>query len=104
MEPILMKQINLGVNQFFKKGTKYNVIIGAGKSTLLKYFEKIGPPKMRTVKEPLDDWTNFHGTNLLDLMYKDASSWVFPFQVYSLLTLLKNHMKIVNENVKVMER
>lgn len=105
-----MEEINSaqGVNQFFKKTTKYNVIIegniGAGKTTLLKYFERIGPPKMRAFREPLDDWTNFHGTNLLDLMYRDASSWIFPFQVYSMLTFIKNHMKIVNENVKVMER
>lgn len=111
MEPLkIREEVNLteGVEQFFKKTTKYNVIIegniGAGKSTILKFFEKIGPPKVQTIGEPLDKWSNFHGANLLELMYSDVTSWIFPFQVYSILTMIKNHAKQVDENVKIMER
>lgn len=97
-----------GLKHFFKKTTKYNVIvegnIGAGKSTLLKYFEGFESTELQTFEEPLKKWTDFHGVNLLELMYKDTPTWIFPFQIYSMLTLIQNHTKKLNVNVKVMER
>lgn len=86
----------------------FNIIIedniGAGKTTLLKYFDELNGAQVLTFREPLEQWSNFHGANLLDLMYKDRSNWAFPFQSYALLTMLKNHQTKAAHNIKIMER
>lgn len=78
--------------------------IGAGKSSLLKLFERNKNIKILTFREPLEKWTNINGINLLDLMYKDASTWAFPFQNYAILTMMQNHVKKTDEQIKIMER
>lgn len=76
--------------------------IGAGKSTMLKYFEQF--EYIEIVAEPIAKWQNLDGSNLLDLLYKDAQKWGFQFQTYNLLLMLQNHMKSTVKQVKLMER
>lgn len=96
------------LKKLLNKSSKLNITIegniGAGKTTLLKYFEQFGKAQILTFREPLEKWTNFHGSNLLDLVYRDTPTWIFPFQSYALLTMLKNHMKAKDESIKIMER
>lgn len=96
------------LNSFLNESSKFNIIIegniAAGKTTLLKYFDQIGQTKISTFGEPLEQWTNMHGYNLLDLLYQDTSNWAFAFQNYAMLTMMQNHIKEVNQNIKIMER
>ncbi|KAJ2939782.1 hypothetical protein O0L34_g17972 [Tuta absoluta] len=61
--------------------------IGSGKSTCIKFFEKFD--NVEKHPEPLHEWRNVHGHNLLGLMYSDLNKWVFAFQHYVLLSRLK---------------
>lgn len=76
--------------------------IGVGKSTFLKYFEKFD--SVETIPEPVKEWQNFKGTNLLELMYKDTEKWGFAFQSYAALLMLQNQMKPCEKKIKIMER
>lgn len=86
----------------------FNIIIegniGAGKSTLLQYFKQFPETKILTFREPVEQWSNFHGVNLLDLMYTDRSTWAFSFQLFALLTMLKTHQISTEHKIKIMER
>ncbi|CAG9785963.1 unnamed protein product [Diatraea saccharalis] len=79
--------------------------IGSGKSTCIKFFEKY--PNMEKHAEPINEWRDVSGHNLLGLVYSDLNKWTFPFQHYVHLTRLKIqtsppcHSKIT---VKMFER
>lgn len=76
--------------------------IGSGKTTLLKYFSQF--PNTMTIQEPVERWRNVNGYNLLDLMYQEPTRWSLTFQTYVQLTMLENHKKLSNRNIKLMER
>ena len=85
--------------------------IGSGKSTFLGPFketcsESTNPLSdvVEVCDEPVDKWRNFHGTNLLQLMYEDPKRWSLMFQHYVQLTLIQQHTKITNKPIRVMER
>lgn len=78
--------------------------IGAGKTTLLRYFDELNESRILTFREPVEQWSNFNGANLLDLMYSNRSNWAFPFQSFALLTMLKNHQADTEQKIKIMER
>lgn len=106
----------------------FNVIvegnIGSGKTTLLEHFKKYEDVSVQA--EPLEQWTNFNGHNLLvsytwiisltseincfsvfalkALMYKDAQKWSFSFESYVLLTMMQQHQHPTNRAVRLMER
>ncbi|XP_026331370.1 deoxynucleoside kinase-like [Hyposmocoma kahamanoa] len=60
--------------------------IGSGKSTCIKFFDKF--KNVETHAEPLNEWRNVQGHNLLGLLYSDLSKWTFAFQHYVLLSRL----------------
>ncbi|KAG1659871.1 Deoxynucleoside kinase [Nymphon striatum] len=63
-------------------------------------------PGVEVFKEPVDEWRNFNGDNLLALMYEDPNKWSLAFQTYVQLTMVKIHTKKQNPNlpIKLMER
>ncbi|XP_072931647.1 deoxynucleoside kinase-like [Epargyreus clarus] len=61
--------------------------IGSGKSTCIKYFEKYS--NVEKHPEPIQEWRNVSGHNLLGLMYTDMNQWSFAFQHYVHLSRLK---------------
>lgn len=76
--------------------------IGVGKSTLLNYFRHFDDVEI--VAEPIEKWQNLNGSNLLDLVYRDAKTFGFPFQMYTLLLMLQNHVLNTAKKVKILER
>ena len=58
--------------------------IGAGKTTIMKiigqYFSSV-----EFVEEPVKQWQNLGGMNLLDAFYTDPQRWGFTFEFYSML-------------------
>ncbi|XP_034830346.1 deoxynucleoside kinase-like [Maniola hyperantus] len=61
--------------------------IGSGKSTCIKYFDKY--PNVEKHAEPIAEWRNVSGHNLLGLLYSDMNEWSFAFQHYVHLSRLK---------------
>lgn len=65
--------------------------IGSGKTTLLKTLqnqiklnEKV---KVKVFLEPIDQWRDFRGVNVLEEYYKDFDQWSMKFQLLALLTI-----------------
>ncbi|CAK1596557.1 unnamed protein product [Parnassius mnemosyne] len=61
--------------------------IGSGKSTCIKYFDKYHNVEKHA--EPIQEWRNVSGHNLLGLLYSDMNEWSFAFQHYVHLSRLK---------------
>ena len=62
--------------------------IGAGKTTILKIFGNHFKD-VEFVEEPVKQWQNLGGMNLLDSFYKDPNRWGFSFEFYSMLTKIQ---------------
>lgn len=75
--------------------------IGAGKTTLLKFLAEFD--NIEVIYEPLDQWSDLNGSNLLQLMYSQPKKWAFSFQSYVLLTYLKIHFKPMTK-IRIIER
>jgi len=76
--------------------------IGAGKSTMLKFFEKYSDVEL--IPEPVAQWCDVNGHNLLGKLYEDPKRWSFQFQSYVQLTRLQLLKKPTNCSVKIIER
>jgi len=76
--------------------------IGAGKSTMLKFFEKYADVEL--IPEPVAQWCDVNGHNLLGKLYEDPKRWSFQFQSYVQLTRLQLLNKPTNCTVKIIER
>lgn len=69
--------------------------IGSGKSTTMEKLQK-KYSEHAFVLEPVSDWQDVNGHNLLDMMYKDPSRNAYMFQTFafvSRLVLLKQALK-----------
>ena len=79
--------------------------IGAGKTTIMKiigqYFTSV-----EFVEEPVSQWQNLGGMNLLDAFYSDPKRWGFSFEFYSMLSKIKALLNAANSDkpVIVIER
>ena len=71
--------------------------IGAGKTTILqimsKYFKDV-----EFIEEPVKEWQNLGGMNLLDSFYTDPKRWGFSFEFYSMLTKIQALLKAANSD------
>jgi len=76
--------------------------IGSGKSTMLKYFDKFNDVEL--LAEPVKEWTNVKGHNLLHKLYEDPKRWSFQFQSYVQLTRLQLLKQKTSSSVKIIER
>ena len=62
--------------------------IGAGKTTILKLIGKTFED-VEFVEEPVSQWQNLGGMNLLEKFYEDPDRWGFSFEFYVMLSKLK---------------
>lgn len=76
--------------------------IGAGKTTFLKYLTQF--EHIDVISEPIEQYRNLNGNNMLDLLYTDTKKWAFPFQTYVHLLMLENYLKPTAKKTKIMER
>lgn len=70
--------------------------IGAGKSTLAAKLA--GLNRFQVIAEPVHEWQNVEGHNLLNLLYADRFTWNFPFQTLALTTLGKRQTEVLTNN------
>lgn len=76
--------------------------IGSGKSSFLNYFQSY--PGVKTFSEPVADWCDVGGHNLLALLYQNPEKWSFAFQSTVQLSRLNIILQPTNANVKMIER
>ena len=79
--------------------------IGAGKTTILniigQHFDDV-----TFVEEPVSQWQNLGGCNLLEKFYQDPERWGFSFEFYSMLSKIKCLLKAAEseKNIVIIER
>jgi len=66
--------------------------VGCGKSTLVNLLGRT-LQGLLAVPEPVDQWTNVNGTDLLGLMFQDPPRWMGTFQLESTLTRIKDAIR-----------
>ena len=71
--------------------------IGASKTTVLKIMEK-NFKDVELVEEPVKEWQNLGGMNLLDSFYSNPKRWGFSFEFYSMLTKIKALLKAADSD------
>ena len=71
--------------------------IGAGKTTILKLIGKHFKD-VEFVEEPVKQWQNLGGMNLLDSFYSDPQRWGFSFEFYSMLTKIQALLKAADSD------
>lgn len=76
--------------------------IASGKTSFLNYFD--GTPDVEVFEEPVEKWRNIDGDNVLAKMYDDPTRWSLTLQTYVQLTMLQNHLKPQEKQIKLMER
>lgn len=76
--------------------------IGCGKSTFLKHFQEF--PRVKVFPEPLSEWRNVQGFNLLELLYSDLKRWNFSFQHMVQLSRLNIQLEKSNQQIHMFER
>ena len=79
--------------------------IGAGKTTIMKIIGKHFK-SVEFVEEPVSQWQNLGGMNLLDAFYSNPQRWGFSFEFYSMLSKIKALLNAANSDkpVIVIER
>lgn len=89
----------------FKKIFVVEGNIGAGKSTLLSHLSK-SIPNCLVIPEPVNEWKNIDGDNLLKRFYEDPKKWCFHFEQYSMFTKAKKIREALSsdKDVIIMER
>ena len=66
--------------------------IGSGKTTLIKYLQQLNE-NIILIEEPLSEWQNIAGENLLEKKNIDMERWGYSFEVYVLITKINNLIK-----------
>lgn len=89
----------------FKKIFAIEGNIGAGKSTLLSKLEGV-IPNCKVIYEPVDEWKNIGGVDLLKSFYTDPKRWAFTFELESMISKVRKIKEAISSNVDVilMER
>ena len=75
--------------------------IGAGKSTLLTALKEAllatgKYDRYTLLSEPVDEWRNVNGTDVLRAFYRDPRRWSFLLNVHALTTLVERQQSIQN--------
>ncbi|CAF2636626.1 unnamed protein product [Rotaria sp. Silwood2] len=56
-------------------------------------------------REPVENWMNIKGFDLLKALYTESNRWTFAFEMTALLSRIKNHLNAINNHrIHVYER
>lgn len=75
--------------------------IGSGKSTFLNLLKERYGDRFYFAKEPVDEWININGENLLEKFYGDKERWSYTFQNYAYITRVNELMKGLKSNKEI---
>jgi len=80
--------------------------IAVGKSTIMSHIASTYPSNLVQVhREPVENWMNINGFDLLKALYTESNRWTFTFEMCALLSRIKNHTNAINNHhINVYER
>jgi deoxyadenosine/deoxycytidine kinase len=78
--------------------------IGAGKSRFLEMLEERYGSQVQILYEPVDQWKDCEGHNILKLFYENGPKTAYMFQTYLLSTRLGQQMDCIDDRVAIIER
>ena len=80
--------------------------IGVGKSTIMSYIASKYPSNLVQVHcEPVENWMDIKGFDLLNALYTESNRWTFTFELTALLSRIRNHMNSrSNHHINIYER
>jgi deoxyadenosine/deoxycytidine kinase len=77
--------------------------VASGKTTFLNFLRD--EKDVEIVPEPLNEWTNFNGINLLEKYYKEPKRYFATFQSFVFLTQLRQYRNLnKNKPIRIIER
>ena len=88
------------MNVLFKKIFSIEGNIGAGKTTLLNLLEK-QIPNCKVIYEPVKEWKNIGGTDLLKSFYSDPKRWAFTFELESMVSKVRKIKEAISTNYDI---
>jgi len=75
--------------------------IGSGKSTFLNLLKEKYGNEFYFAKEPVDEWLNINGENLLEKFYQDKERWSYTFQNYAYITRVNELLKGIKSDKSI---
>ena len=75
--------------------------IGSGKTTVIHHLQRLYGDQVILVEEPVKDWQNLEGENLLDKKNKDLNRWSYSFEAYVLITKMNELTKVAFNDKKI---
>jgi deoxyadenosine/deoxycytidine kinase len=74
--------------------------IGSGKTTIIHHLQRLYKDVI-LVEEPVKDWQNLEGENLLKKKNEDLNRWGYSFEAYVLITKMNELTKIADSDKKI---
>lgn len=74
--------------------------IGSGKTTIIHHMQRLYQD-VYLVEEPVKDWLNIEGENLLSKKNEDISRWGYSFEAYVLITKMNELTKAASSDQKI---
>jgi deoxyadenosine/deoxycytidine kinase len=95
---------NMSYGEVGKRKLKISIegIIGCGKSRLMDYLAKV--KDVQLIQEPVEEWKNWHGKNILKEFYNKPKEYCFLFQNTALQSATRAVLEKTNATVKITER
>ena len=79
--------------------------IGAGKTTLAQIIQEImGTENVEILTEPVEEWQDVNGHDLLAAFYKDPEKYAYTFQSYAIVSRLRRQANPQTRPIRVIER
>jgi len=99
LKVISLKYETIFVNDvlFFSSGN-----IAVGKSTIMSHIaSKYLSNLFKVHREPVENWMNIQGFDLLKALYTQSNRWTFTFEMMALLSRIRNHMNAVDNHAAI---
>ena len=74
--------------------------IGSGKTTIIHHLQRLYKDVI-LVEEPVKDWQDIEGENLLKKKNEDLNRWGYSFEAYVLITKMNELTKFANSDKKI---
>ena len=74
--------------------------IGSGKTTIIHHLQRLYKDVI-LVEEPVQDWQNLEGENLLKKKNEDLNRWGYSFEAYVLITKMNELTKVAHLDKKI---
>ena len=74
--------------------------MGAGKTTIINLLQKDFDDVL-LVEEPVGEWQNIHGHNILEKKFEDPTRWCYSFESYVLISKMNALIKAAESDKKI---